>query len=100
MTDELKVLEATDAAMGREFSCPGGPIEISLEDHAGKTYTLQLKTPSGTWIDTDITFTDEGVKDFRSVSSRKVRYRLKTGGVAGAVAWVYGTGYLPGGLGA
>ena len=99
MTDELKVLESTDAAMGREFSCPGGPMEISVEDHAGGTYTLQIKTPSGRWLDTDITFTDNGVKDFRSTSSRKVRYRLQTGAVAGAVAWVYGTGFLPGGFG-
>ena len=58
---------------------------IVLTNHAGGTWTLQVEAPDATWIDTDVTFTDNGIKaDF--VTTPGLRYRLN-GGDAGATAW-------------
>ena len=58
---------------------------IVLTGHNGGTWTLQVEAPDGTWIDTDVTFTANGIMaDF--VTTPGLRYRL-TGGTSGAKAW-------------
>ena len=92
------ILDVTDA-IGQTFrlvdqlTLPGttyfvlGRQEILVDLHVGGTWTLQIESPGGIWIDTDITFVDVGVKALWVTQS--ARYRL-TGGVPGARAYVTG----------
>ena len=37
-------------------------LQTLMETHAGGTWTLQSRVPGGTWVDTDVTHNDDGVK--------------------------------------
>ena len=66
------------------FRSPGASILLS--GHAGGIWTLQVKSPSGDWIDTDLTFDEDGGEPILVIAEES--YRL-TGGSVGAEAWVY-----------
>ena len=56
---------------------------VILTTHAGGTWVLQAHDPDDDddWLDTDINFTDNGIKSFNA--SPEIEYRL-TGGTIGA----------------
>ena len=93
-----QILEATDAE-GKIFMFRGGaPTYTGPQDilsrqqaivdvHTGGTWTLQERVPDRTWIDSDITFDDVGVKAFWA--SQEMEYRL-SGGTIGAEAFATG----------
>ena len=60
-------------------------LQTLMETHAGGTWTLQSRVPGGTWVDTDVTHNDDGVK--RWTASPAWEYRLN-GGTTGGVAFV------------
>ena len=64
-----------------------GVQSIILTGHAGGTWTLQCQAPNGTWVDSNVTFDDNGIKDFYGWP--EVDYRLN-GGDVGAEAWATG----------
>lgn len=67
------------------FSNITGIVQVTVEDHAGGTWTLQRRAPSSdTWIDLDVTFVAEGSKVF--YASEALIYRLD-GGTVGAKGW-------------
>lgn len=85
-----KVLDAAQTTSDVWISSGRNGI-IILTGHAGGTWTLQIQAPDGTWVDTDVTFTANGVQtNFYTVPG--FSYRL-TGGSAGASAWAH---VLPG----
>ena len=88
----LSILDATQTT-GDEFYPPGGTALILLTGHAGGTWQLEVQAPDGTWVEDEMTFTDNGIKAWFNVAHLK--YRL-TGGNAGAKAWVFSNGYKPG----
>ena len=59
---------------------------IFLTDHAGGTWTLQAESPDGDWVDTNVTFTADGIQS-NIIFEQGISYRLN-GGSAGAKAWV------------
>lgn len=75
-------------AIGDEFDTTGNLAfgSIILSGHAGGTWTLQVQDPDDTWIDTDITWTSDGIKSGLGFA-RSLKYRLN-GGSVGAKAWV------------
>lgn len=78
-----QVLHATQTTSDVWTSTGAG--DIILDSHAGGTWTLQVESPGGNWIDTDVTWTDDGIKTtFKQTQG--LRYRI-TGGTAGARAW-------------
>ena len=70
-----------------EWTSNGQIGSLIVDSHAGGTWQLELRSPAGNWIATDITFMDVGAKDFRHPAG--LRFRL-TGGTAGAEAWIVG----------
>ena len=85
-----QILENTQ---GEGSSVKGGSgIQfVQVDDHAGETWTLQYQQPDGGWEDTDITFTDSGIKEYQS--NFGTRYRL-SGGTVGAVGYITGASDL------
>ena len=93
-----QILDTADA-VGQSFrlvddlTLPGtrytvlGMQQIVVDIHTGGIWTLQHQSPAGVWIDTDITFTDVGVKGF--YATQDGHYRL-SGGSQGARAFVTG----------
>lgn len=79
-----KILLSTETT-GDAFTPNGGTALIVLSGHAGGTWQLQVSTPDGTWVDDEMTFTDDGIQAWHCTS--ELSYRL-TGGTAGAEAWV------------
>ena len=67
------------------FNFRSAGASILLSDHAGGTWTLQIESPSGVWVDTDLTFTEDGGEPLLILP---LSYRL-SGGSAGAKAWVF-----------
>ena len=61
---------------------------MMLTAHSGGVWSLQAQAPDGTWVDTGITFTANGIKA-AFVMTAELRFRLH-GGTAGAKAWVDG----------
>lgn len=82
-TSDIFYLRGGDQSFNSPPGLPGMGV-IMLTDHAGGTWTLRFRNPDGDWWDTDITFTGDGIKDFRS--AKTIPWRL-TGGDAGAKAW-------------
>ena len=80
-----KVLGVADAE-SIKFPLPGVVGGVLVVGHAGGTWTLQVEDPEnpGTWIDTDITFTGNGLKSFDCFGF--LSWRL-AGGDVGARAW-------------
>ena len=83
-----KILSSTETE-GSAFRGQGLVGIILLTGHSGGTWTLQVRDPDGTWVNTDITWPSDGIQSFDS--QRFFDYRL-TGGTAGASAW-YATGF-------
>ena len=93
-----QILETTQAT-GSVFMVRGGAPTFSgpqdllsrqqvlLDTHAGGVWTLQVKSPGDVWIDTDIAFSDMGVKAFWG--SPELEYRL-SGGTVGTRAYATG----------
>ena len=79
-----QVLQATDDT-GAKFNTSGSGFYLLVSGHVGGNWTLQIQVPDGSWVDTDITFADNGVKFFHS--SKHFQYRV-TGGTTGAKAWI------------
>ena len=86
------VLEA-DQQTGAEFRPSGKEEMILLAGHVGGTWVLQVKTPDGEWINTDVDFTNDGIKAF--MSTPNFAYRMNTDDAAnvGARAWATGSNY-------
>ena len=76
-----------------EFRFSGKVGFVILSGYTSGTWTLQVEAPDGSWIDSDINFTGNGIKSFDSTHS--LNWRL-TGGDAGAEAWVSDDDYHPG----
>ena len=85
--DPIKILGATQS-IGDKWPAIGGIYYVVLDDHSGGTWTVQILTPLGNWIDTDLTFTDNGVKRFDACPG--FFYRIN-GGTDGASAWISDT---------
>ena len=75
-------------SVGDVWTAGGGLGLIVLDSHAGGTWTLQIESPGGEWVATDVTFDDDGIKA-GFVTAIGLRYRL-AGGTAGARAWAAG----------
>ena len=75
-------------ATSREFSASGSRLvgTIILTAHAGGTWKLQAQAPDETWVDTNITFTDDDIYSDLAFE-QNLKYRL-TGGTTGAKAWI------------
>ncbi len=84
----VQILHSTQTT-GPEFETSGGLVFAILSGHAGGTWTLEVATPNGDWVDAGgpagVEFTEDGIVSFYSAGG--VRYRL-TGGTQGAEAWV------------
>ena len=90
MLKNKPVLKATEAT-SEPFQLPGGRVGISLQQHAGGTWKLQHQPAEGAaWVDTGVTFADNGIKSFDSFAG--AWFRL-TGGTVGAVAWAMDGSY-------
>lgn len=86
MADPIGNILTATQANGRVFKMGGGPWAIKLKNHAGGTWVLQVRTPGETdadWVDTDVDFTDNGIKFYNS--SNEFEYRM-SGGSLGATA--------------
>ena len=81
----MKQILENDETTGSEFLASGVNSAVLLDAHNGGTWILQIESPDGNWIDTDITFDSNGVKDFSTIAG--VAYRVH-GGTAGAKAYV------------
>ena len=93
-----QILEATEVE-GMTFMLRGGAPtysgpqdllsrqQIILDVHTGGVWTLQARMPGRTWIDSDITFSDVGIKAFWA--SQELEHRL-IGGAVGAEAFTTG----------
>ena len=76
-----------DEIEGSPFYINGGSYYIILTGHSGGTCYLDVEAPDQTWVESDISFTSNGVKTF--VGTQLLRYRLRVdGGAVGAQAWV------------
>ena len=78
-----EILTATQTT-GDSWLASGSDSTVLLDQHAGGEWVMQVQSPLGNWINTDITFAGNGIKDFSTIQG--VAYRLH-GGDAGAVAW-------------
>lgn len=85
----LKQILFAHETTGDSFVTEAGIGQILLSDHSGGTWTLQVRSPSGDWLDTDATWTGNGIRSFDAQAD--FPYRMN-GGTAGALAW-----YAPGG---
>ena len=89
----LGIAQTTSA----EFGHPGGLAFILMDRHAGETWTLQVQTPEGRWVDLSgvggVEFDENGMQVFYGTGA--LSYRL-TGGTVGAEAWVVSNEYAPG----
>ena len=75
------------------FYLNGGDYFALLSDYTGtEIWLLEIENPDGDWIGTGVTFTNNGIKVFKS--TQLLRYRL-SGGDVGAKAWVF-PGYSQG----
>ena len=93
------ILDTTDTSPGSVFMVRGGAPtytgpqdilsrqQVLVDTHTGGTWTLQVESPEGIWVDTDITFDDVGVKAYWA--TQELKYRLN-GGAPGARAWSTG----------
>ena len=93
-----QILEATET-VGSTFMLRGGAPtwngpqdilarqQVILDVHTGGTWVVQERMPGRIWIDSDIEFSDVGVKAFWA--SPELEYRLN-GGTAGAEAFTTG----------
>lgn len=91
ITKPLKILEA-DWVTGAEFILPGQVCQISLQDHAGGTWSLQHLV-NGAWVDLAGDDEDTTMRwDSKAIqtlfANPQTRYRL-FGGDVGAVAEAY-----------
>ena len=75
---------SSDDATGTAFTATGGNSTILVDTHAGGVWTLQVESPGGVWIDSDISFTGTGIQDLTTVAG--LSYRLN-GGMTGARAF-------------
>ena len=81
-----QVLFATESESD-PFNFPAdGAGKILLDGHQGGTWTLQIQSPLGNWLDTDITFSENGGSP--DIIPFRLSYRL-TGGTVGAQAWIW-----------
>ena len=74
------VLSLTET-VGPWFRQPAGKYQLLVDDYAG-TVTLQIESPStpNSGIDTDITFSAKGVKNFYLASQSRYRVIAATAG--------------------
>ena len=79
----MQILSATDTE-GDPFVVNGGIYQVVVTDWQSEL-TIEVEAPDGTWIETDQSFDDEGVKVM--YLSASARYRANTSS-AGAQAWV------------
>ena len=85
------VLDTADATPGDAFQLQSGGYQYALCDtHVGGTWTLQLQSPGGVWIDTDLEFAAVGVQSF-DVPHSGGNFRF-SGGMMGAK--IYCTGVV------
>ena len=82
-----QVLKATETT-GTVWHSSGRDCSVAVTDHSGGTLTVEFQAPDGTWIGLDVTFIDDGIKDFTTVQGAP--YRI-TGGTVGAKAWTDGS---------
>ena len=92
-----EILKATEA-IGSEFSVNLDRVFLLMEGHVGGTWTLQIKTPDGTWMDIaddsgGISFDSDGLQFF--YAQPWLNYRLN-GGTTGAKAWLLSSERNPG----
>ena len=78
----IPILTAAQTTSAR-FKAAGDQIQIYVEDHQGGTWTLQVLTHAGNWLDTDVTFDNDSLVSIDAEYG--LEYRL-TGGNAGALA--------------
>lgn len=72
---------------GSPFYINGGSYLAVLSGYNSGTCYLDIESPDGVWIPTDISFTANGAKTF--IATQLLRYRLRIdGGSAGAQVWV------------
>ena len=75
---------------GRTFTLLKGESGYVMFDiHNGGTWTVQMRSPAGIWVDTLVTFTDVGVKAVEVID--RAQYRV-AGGTVGARAYAGDTG--------
>ena len=80
-----QILEATETT-GSVFDTYGGLYEVHLEAHSGGVWTVEQRARvAGAWIETDLTFDDDGVKAIFTTTAWE--YRI-TGGTVGAIAYM------------
>lgn len=79
------VLDLTDAGPSAAFSSSGGVSYAFCDTHTGGTWTLQIESPGGNWIDMEgdggVEFTDTGLLGFRLHQGASIRFN---GGTTGA----------------
>ena len=84
MRQFLDITQATSEAHEAAGTRYSGTI--FLTDHAGGTWTLQAQSPDGDWVDTNVTFKDNGIQS-SIIFEQGIHYRL-AGGTVGAKAWI------------
>lgn len=99
MQEPTQILGTTQTTSDT-FTPIGGEMYLLMDGHAGGTWKLQVKAPSGNWVDLDgdpggVKFEADGMIHFYGVPW--LPYRL-TGGTAGAQAWVTYDDPIPGRL--
>ena len=75
----------SDQDVSDEFNFISAAATILLSGHAGGTWTLEVQSPSGVWVPTDLTFAEDGGETIFTVP---LLYRIM-GGDMGAEAWVF-----------
>ena len=60
-----QVLGTTDT-VGDEFTLIGGEPDMFVlcDTHTGGEWVLQIRSPDGVWVDTNVTFDNTGIKAF------------------------------------
>ena len=89
MTEVLGTADAVGAVFRIEqFSGDDSQLwaQTIVDVHAGGVWTLQARRRSGTWVDTDVTHSDTGIKRWAAAS--RIEYRLSGGTIGGQASVV------------